>query len=176
MRRMHLSDFYPDAPSTDTLDDFIMSMNWAWWYLVQCGRVASVLLSLALLFKMFKYVAGVVARPFAKPTTPIVLFHVLAAFFPDLADYIAMGRYRPQGPKGPFRELVTACMAWRESAMPEGSSDDEAVRRLKRNQARRKTRRERQNPLRAAAKVGRAGRTSSLGKSCYPKGLGQGRR
>ncbi len=138
---MKVAGFFEDAPSQDALD-FFMSMNWAWWYLVHYGRIASILLALALLFRLLKYLIGVLTRLCSIPKTPSSLIHVSRAFFPELTDFIMTGKYRPNGPRGPFREVVAACASGRDLATPD-HSDDEEVERFRRQKLRRQGRRER---------------------------------
>ena len=138
---MRMSGFFMDAPSEDALE-FLTSMNWAWWYLVQYGRLASILLAAALLFRLLKYFVGVMTRLCSHPKTPSSCLHVFHAFFPELSDFIVMGKYRPNGPRGPFREVVAACATRRDLATPVGS-DDEDAERFRRQKQRRRERRER---------------------------------
>ncbi len=138
---MKVAGFFEDAPSKDALD-FLMSMNWAWWYLVHYGRIASILLALALLFRLLKYLIGVLTRLCSTPKTPSSLVHIFRAFFPELTDFLMTGKYRPNGPRGPFREVVAACASGRDLATPV-HSDDEEMERFRRQKLRRQGRRER---------------------------------
>ncbi len=139
---LDMNGFFANAPSSDALN-FLTSMNWAWWYLVQYGRLASILLSCALLFRLLKYFIGVLTRICSPPKTPSSALHILGAFFPELTEFLVSGKYRPNGPRGPFREVVAACASRRDLATPVGS-DDEDVERFQRQKQRRHAKRERQ--------------------------------
>ena len=139
-RQLRLSDFYPDAPSADALD-FIMSMNWAWWYLVQYGRVATIILSLHLFYRVSTYLIKVATALCKTPKTPSVFLHVFHAFYPELATYLIEGKYRPNGPRGPCHELVLACVQRRDLRTPEGSDDDVEVIHFRQQKAKRINRR-----------------------------------
>ncbi len=138
---LDMNGFFANAPSSDALN-FLTSMNWAWWYLVQYGRLASILLSCALLFRLLKYFIGVLTRICSPPKTPSSALHILGAFFPELTEFLVSGKYRPNGPRGPFREVVAACASRRDLATPVGS-DEEDVERFRRQKQRRHAKRER---------------------------------
>ena len=139
MKPLQLDDFYPNAPSMDALT-VITSMNWMWYALVQYWRVATILLAMGLVFKVTRYVLASCVRLCGRPDTPSPCLHFLSAFCPDLAFFCKAGRYRPNGPHGPFREVFAACASRRDLATPEASDEDEVIRFRKQKQ-RRQTRR-----------------------------------
>ena len=138
--RLQMSDFYPDAPSVDALT-VITSMNWVWYTLVQYWRVATIILASIMVFRIGRYCLASCVRLCAKPDSPSPALHVVSAFCPDLAFFCKSGRYRPNGPHGPFREVFAACATRRDLATPDVSDDDE-VMQFRRQKQKRQLRRQ----------------------------------
>ena len=107
-------------PDAHTLGQFT-SLGWFWDIMIGWGPTCYTIVAVGFLWCFLLYIVQVIIRFLSKPRYLNPFKHLCWAFYPDLTDYLCTAKYRPSGPRGPFREIVRALVTCQ--AMAEDVSD-----------------------------------------------------
>ena len=102
-----LVDIYDNLPDSNVLFRF-NKLAWLWAFLDRYGQICTIFIATVFLWRILMWLGAVLVRLCSAPKTLNPCLHIFQAFFPELATFFLHGKYKPDGPRGPFHEIVAA--------------------------------------------------------------------